>query len=131
MLSDKHILVVDDDGPMRTLLSVILRKAGASVADAPDGLMAFEMLVEAHASGTDYDLMFLDLSMVGLDGFELLELIRADRGLCSLPIVVISSNDYPQARDRAERLGVVQFLAKPVMREDILVAAEEALELAG
>jgi len=66
------------------------------------------------------DLMLLDLKMPRVDGFEVLEWIRAQPGLASLRVVVLTSSDHLRDVNRAYKLGASSFMVKPVDFEDVV-----------
>ena len=105
----RDVLVVDDNPDMRGMLGFTLSDLGFEVREAKDGNAA---LAELEASVPDC--MVLDLMMPGLDGFSVLEVMRA-RGLAGrLPVVILSGDDGEKAFVRGWDLGAVEYLTKPV-----------------
>ena len=103
-----RILVVDDSRTVRETVTRALERQGYVVDVAPDGAAAWEKLCSVT-----YDALITDIEMPELDGFGLLERIRAG-SLAELPALVISSRSSDENRLRATELGVIDFLAKPV-----------------
>lgn len=104
-----RFLVADDDPILREFACVHLATPTVDVEAAEDG-------EEAHArlqSGS-YDLLLLDLDMPRLDGFGLLERLRADPRWRDLPVVVITGREDIAAIDRAFALGATSFVVKPL-----------------
>jgi CheY-like chemotaxis protein len=107
------ILIVDDDSAVQMTIRLLLERAGHSVVVAGDGrkgLAVFE--------AGDFDLLFLDIFMPGMDGLEIMRLIHQKRPLT--PIVVISGNPTtwevgsgPDFLSMAGKLGAVRSLQKP------------------
>src|ERR1700744_2467509 len=107
------ILIVDDDDAVRTTIQLLLERAGHSVVAAADGrkgLALFEV--------EDFDLLFLDIFMPGMDGIETMRLVHAQRPL--VPIIVISGNpilsetgEAPDFLQMATKLGAISSLQKP------------------
>src|SRR5437763_17202820 len=102
-----RLLVADDNKVNRLLLARSLELQGHSVACAPNGKVALEMLREAS-----FDLMLLDMEMPEMDGFEVLEQLGADRALRDLPVIVTSSLEGLSNIVRCIELGAEDYLAK-------------------
>ncbi|MCU0492588.1 MAG: response regulator [Chloroflexaceae bacterium] len=102
------ILIVDDNGYNRELLSRLLIREGYTVLQAPDGGQALEFLRAYHA-----DLVLLDIMMPQMDGYDVLAQLKADPSLRYIPVVVISAlNDYSSIV-RCVELGADDYLYKP------------------
>ena len=86
----RHVLVVDDYDDARELMETILRHAGFSVACAANGTEAV-----AQARAHHPDVVFMDLFMPGMDGFEATRLIKADPELRHIPIVAYTAKPSP------------------------------------
>jgi signal transduction histidine kinase len=110
----RRVLVVEDDRPSGELLTVLLEGQGLDVEMAPTG----EQALAALAAGLP-DAVLLDIRLPGLDGWELLERLRADPTTAHLPVVVVTILDE---RPRALALGADDYIVKPVDR-DVLMAA--------
>ena len=102
-----RILVADDDQQMRRLLKMVLEREGYVVEEARDGLDALEH-VETHPP----DLVLLDVDMPRLDGFGVLQELRARVNTASLPVVMLTGRI--ESEGDALDLGAQDFLAKPV-----------------
>ena len=102
-----RILVADDDQQMRRLLKMVLEREGYVVEEARDGLDALEH-VETHPP----DLVLLDVDMPRLDGFGVLQELRARVNTASLPVVMLTGR--VESEGDALDLGAQDFLAKPV-----------------
>ncbi|MEZ5627983.1 MAG: response regulator [Rhodocyclaceae bacterium] len=113
------VLVVDDSAMARKML---IRSLPASwdveVRQAANGVEA----LAAYRQG-DVDVMFLDLTMPEMDGFQVLEALRAE-GLNCL-VVVVSADIQPEAQERVKRLGAIAFVKKPVDAEKLGVVLKE------
>ncbi|WGM32584.1 response regulator [Brevundimonas sp. NIBR11] len=106
---DARLLFVDDDPILREFAQVNLATASAVVDVAEDGLAALEMLQRQR-----YDLLLVDLEMPRMDGYTLLEHLRADPATAYLPIIVETGREDVQAIDRAYRAGATAFVTKPL-----------------
>jgi DNA-binding response OmpR family regulator len=116
------VLVVDDDADVRTLVSELLTRAGYRVTEAEDGRVALRALYEARP-----DLILLDISMPGLDGWGTLERIRE---LSDVPVVMVSALGAELEKVRALRAGADDFVTKPFGRQELLARIESVLRRA-
>lgn len=106
----KNILLVDDLGidVMLTRLALQEFAFDHQLAVASDGARAFEMIREQR-----FDLLLLDIKMPQADGFELLARLRAE-ALAGMPVIVVSGSGLAADRERAESLGVDDYVQKAV-----------------
>jgi DNA-binding response OmpR family regulator len=104
-----RILVVDDDPILREFSTVYLATPSATIETAADGAEARIRLGEAA-----YDMLLLDIEMPRVDGFSLLEEIRANDRLRHLPVIMLTGHDDIASIDRAYQLGAHAFATKPV-----------------
>ena len=112
--SPKRILIVDDEAPMRFLLSKQLSRAGFDVATAADGPAALEA-----AAASAFDAIVLDLVMPGMDGFEVCRRLKAEPLTAGIPVAFLSASSSGDFRRRAFRVGAIEFLAKPFQTEQL------------
>lgn len=106
---DVSILFVDDDPILREFAQVNLATATARIDVAPDGRAALDVL-----GVRQYDLVLVDLEMPVMDGYALLERLRADPATAHLPIIVETGREDVHAIDRAYRAGATAFVTKPL-----------------
>jgi class 3 adenylate cyclase len=104
-----RVLVVDDNKVNRLLLSRSVELQGHHTASAENGRLALEMVRKEP-----FDLMLLDIEMPEMDGFAVLEALRADPHLRDLPVLVTSSLEGVEGVVRSITLGAVDYLNKPV-----------------
>jgi CheY-like chemotaxis protein len=104
-----RILYVDDDPILREFAVVNLATDRASVETAADGRAALTAIATAPP-----DLVLLDLDMPEMDGFEVLEALRADPELRDLPVIVVTGREDVEAVDRAFAVGATSFVVKPL-----------------
>tara|TARA_Y100000294_G_scaffold170025_1_gene181851 strand:- start:504 stop:1199 length:696 start_codon:yes stop_codon:yes gene_type:complete len=109
------ILVVDDDLSMRKLLIKKLQSVEANIVEAENGEIALKII-----ENEEPHLILLDIVMPGIDGFEVLERIRNQIELRSLPVIVITSDNNTETRNRAFHLGANDFITKPIKAEDLI-----------
>ena len=117
------ILVVDDSKVMRDMVVACLRAiAGTSYTHASTGLEAIERLSLAH-----FDLMVLDLNMPDVGGIEVLEFVRGQDRLRSLPVLIVTTRGDDESRERVLRAGATAFLAKPFTPDAIIAEVRRLL----
>ena len=119
---DPLILIVDDEMSMAKAIQRIARKAGVRSMIAEDGFQAGTML-SMHKP----DMMTLDLSMPGLDGFDVLTYTRSQDALKNVKIVVVSASDQAKL-DRAIELGADKAFAKPFDPATLMAEFEALLK---
>jgi DNA-binding response OmpR family regulator len=104
-----RILYVDDDPILREFAVVNLATEHASVETAADGRAAL-----AAIAAEPPDLVLLDLDMPEIDGFQVLESLRADPKFQDLPVIVVTGREDVEAVDRAFQAGATSFVVKPL-----------------
>ena len=110
--SGTKVVVAEDDPVSQKLMNVILQKLGLEVHIAGNGLRAVELVKELSP-----DLVLMDMHMPEMDGPEAIRTIRADTSAPQPPVVILSANVFAdKAADALTRLGVTDFLTKPVNR---------------
>lgn len=122
-MSAKHVCVVDDDGPVREALRMLLSRQGLKVA-----CYASAEIFLSQARLADCGCLVLDQKMPETSGLALLEQLR-ERGW-SLPVIMITGDSDPTLARRAEKAGALVFLHKPFANESLLAWIKRALELA-
>lgn len=108
-LENLKALVVDDYETMRRKISDVLRKLGISVKEAENGIHALELLRKEKV-----DIVFTDIVMPEMDGFELCQEIRKSADLLDIPIVVTSTHCDSGYVIKALRMGADDYIVKPV-----------------
>jgi CheY-like chemotaxis protein len=112
-----RVLVVDDEPDIRAFIGLSLKLAGYEVMEASNGL---EALAEIERGAID--MVILDLRMPELDGWGVIEALRANGSPPTLPIVVISAHATGDTSKRCLELGCKEYLSKPFTPEQILDA---------
>jgi putative nucleotidyltransferase with HDIG domain len=118
----ERVLVVDDEEPIREVVSTLLRSAGYQCSPAGSGLEALALL----DSGEEYELMLSDLMMAELDGIGLLE--RTKERYPDMPVVMVTAVHDISVALAAIRNGAYDYLCKPFEREQLLATVRRALE---
>jgi adenylate cyclase len=103
------VLVVDDDPVNRSMLSRSLEADGHEVTTVESGAGALEL-----AGSQDFDVVLLDVVMPGMDGYQVLERLKADPELRHLPVVMVTAVDDVASAVRCIELGADDYLPKPV-----------------
>ena len=114
-MSDKRILIIEDEFPIRYLIEHQLKEYGYSILLAKDGP---EGLKEALKNQPD--LIVLDAMMPGMDGFEVCLEIKSAPETAQIPIIFITANQSEEYRKRAYQVGANDFLTKPFDAEDLV-----------
>jgi two-component system, OmpR family, KDP operon response regulator KdpE len=108
-----RILVADDEPAIRRMLRTILTAQGYEVAEIADGSSALEAAKNAPPS----DLLLLDLAMPGMDGLEIIRLLRTSGA--SLPVIVLSNRDNERDKVTALDLGADDYVTKPFSAQEL------------
>ena len=115
-MQTKNLLVVDDSRMVRKIISVSLRhEKHIRLYEAASGLEALDKLI-----ATNIDLIFTDINMPNMDGLELIKRCKEDEKFKDIPIIVITTEDRVEDRERALELGAAGFVTKPLDRESII-----------
>lgn len=111
-----EVLIVDDSKVMREMVAACLRPDPAlSLSEAASGLEAIERLSLKH-----FDLLVLDLNMPDIGGLEVVEFVRAQDKLRSLPILIVTTRDDEGSKGRVMAAGASRYLTKPFTPVEIL-----------
>ncbi len=121
-MSKSHILVIDDEPDIRSLVSDILEDEGYQVSTADNAASAQKARLECR-----HDLILLDIWMPDIDGIALLK-EWAEAGELSCPVVMMSGHGTVETAVEATRLGAYDFLEKPLSLAKLLLTVERALE---
>jgi len=122
-MSERRILVVDDDADIRGLVRELLERRGIAVTEAADGKQALQEMYAGRP-----DLVLLDVSMPGLDGWTTLERIRE---LSDVPVVMLTARSEELEKTRGLRAGADDYVTKPFGRQELLARIEGLLRRAG
>jgi DNA-binding response OmpR family regulator len=122
-VSQADILVVDDDPDMRQALQIRLRANGYDVHCAANGAGAI-----SEARKHRPDLIVLDLSLPVGDGFVVLDILKTNFNLSSVPIIVLSGRDRSANEERVLHAGARAFLQKPVENDEFLAVIRQTLD---
>jgi len=105
---DYSLLIVDDNEMNRDMLSRRLQRQGYTVAVAEDGRQALDMI-----KAQNFDLVLLDIMLPGMNGYQVLEHMKADYALHDIPVIMTSALDDTESIARCIEMGAEDYLTKP------------------
>lgn len=109
------VMIIDDSSVIRKAAEAYLKVANHECVSAEDGFSAFAVMAKSNP-----DIIFVDVMMPRIDGYQFLQMVRANPKLANVPIVILSSKDgvYDQAKGR--HFGATEYLTKPFSRDGII-----------
>jgi twitching motility two-component system response regulator PilG len=119
-LADLKVMVIDDSNTIRRSAEIFLKQSGCQVILAEDGFDAL-----AKISNLLPNLIFVDIMMPRLDGYQTCALIKRNPRYKSIPVIMLSSKDGLFDRARGRMVGSDQYLTKPFTQESLLLAISE------
>jgi len=119
-------LIIDDSATVVAALCKILRSAGFVTRDAFDAEKGLELIANEKP-----DLVFLDIVLPGMNGFNALRAIRKDPSTQHIPVIMISGNEHATEQFYANRIGADDFMKKPFSRDEVFSRIESLLDSAG
>jgi len=111
------VMVIDDSNTIRRTAETLLKKAGCDVLTADNGFEALPVISAHHP-----DILFIDIMMPRLDGYQTCALVKNNPKCRDIPVVMLSSKDGLFDRAKGRVVGAEQYLTKPFTREDLLGA---------
>ncbi|MEK6778526.1 MAG: response regulator [Candidatus Deferrimicrobiota bacterium] len=120
----EKILMIDDDALVADVIGAILRNQGFRFESAADGTEGLRKARELHP-----DLIFLDISMPGMDGFQTCRKLREDPATQRIPVVMLTAHADRESRIKALEAGANDFLAKPVDNTELVVRVGNILKV--
>ena len=121
-LNGLKILVVDDSKTIRRTAETLLTKEGCQVFTAIDGFDALSKIADHQP-----DLIFVDIMMPRLDGYETCSLIKHNKVFRETPVIMLSSKDGLFDRARGRIVGSEQYLTKPFTKDELLGAISKQI----
>jgi PAS domain S-box-containing protein len=129
-LKDMRVLVVDDNATNRMLAVELVRRWGMQPTAVADGQQAIAELARARQAGEAYRLMLLDVRMPDMDGFAVIEHLRAHNEKEVAPVMMLTSEGQRGDAMRCRELGISAYLLKPYSQSDLFDAIMNTLGLA-
>ncbi len=124
-LQGLKILVIDDSKTIRRTAETLLAKEGCTVYTATDGFDALSKISDHNP-----DVIFVDIMMPRLDGYQTCSLIKHNENFRDTPVIMLSSKDGLFDRARGRIVGSEQYLTKPFTRDELLGAIAEQVSRA-
>ncbi|WP_371168131.1 response regulator transcription factor [Aliiroseovarius sp. 2305UL8-7] len=111
----KQVLVIEDEPNIAEAIKFILSRDGWTVETHDDGETAVDAVLDAVP-----DVLVLDVMLPGRSGFDILQDLRANQKTRRLPVLMLTARGQRTDRERAEGLGVNQFMTKPFSNSEVL-----------
>ena len=119
----KTAVIIDDEEEMTHLLKIELEQAGYNAYVAYDGEEGFRQIRKVNP-----DVVILDILMPGLDGFEMLRILKADDTTKDIPIVVLTAKVHAKDIQKGKELGASLYIKKPFDAVKLIQAIHEIVE---
>ena len=120
--SGLKVMIIDDSRTIRRSAETLLKKAGCEVITAENGFDALPIISAQHP-----DILFIDIMMPRLDGYQTCSLVKSNPNFSAIPIVMLSSKDGLFDRAKGRVVGAEEYLTKPFTREDLFGAIRSLL----
>lgn len=118
------VMVIDDSKTIRRTAETLLKKEGCEVVTATDGFEALAKIADEKP-----DIIFVDIMMPRLDGYQTCALIKNNQAFRQTPVVMLSSKDGLFDRARGRIVGSDQYLTKPFTKDELLGAIREHVQV--
>jgi CheY-like chemotaxis protein len=119
-----RLLVVDDHEANRDILSRYLQRHGHRVTTASGGRQALGLL-----AASPFDLVLLDIVMPDMNGYQVLQQLKAEQSLSQIPVIFISALDDALGKVQAFRAGGVDYVTKPFQADEVIARVENQLKI--
>ncbi|HBI48405.1 MAG TPA: pilus assembly protein PilG [Moraxellaceae bacterium] len=113
------VMIIDDSKTIRRTAETLLAKAGCEVITAVDGFDALAKIADSNP-----DLIFVDIMMPRLDGYQTCSLIKNNADFAAKPVIMLSSKDGLFDKARGRIVGSDEYLTKPFSKEELFDAIE-------
>ena len=113
------VMIMDDSKTIRRTAEMLLAKAGCDVVTAVDGFDALAKIADSNP-----DLIFVDIMMPRLDGYQTCSLIKNNADFAAKPVIMLSSKDGLFDKARGRIVGSDEYLTKPFSKEELFDAIE-------
>ncbi|XOV86118.1 MAG: twitching motility response regulator PilG [Pseudomonadota bacterium] len=119
-----RVMVIDDSKTIRRTAETLLSKAGCEVTTATDGFDALSKIADTQPS-----IIFVDIMMPRLDGYQTCALIKNNSDFKSTPVIMLSSKDGLFDRAKGRIVGSDQYLTKPFSKDELLSAIRDHVKV--
>ena len=119
-MTSRRVLVIDDSNTIRRSAEIFLKQGGHEVLLAEDGFDAL-----AKVNDVQPDLIFCDILMPRLDGYQTCAIIKRNEKFADTPVVMLSSKDGVFDKARGRMVGSQEYLTKPFTKDQLLQAVQE------
>ena len=119
-MTSRRVLVIDDSNTIRRSAEIFLKQGGHEVLLAEDGFDAL-----AKVNDVQPDLIFCDILMPRLDGYQTCAIIKRNEKYSSIPVVMLSSKDGVFDKARGRMVGSQDYLTKPFTKDQLLQAVQQ------
>ena len=119
-ISDVKVMVIDDSKTIRRTAETLRAREGCTVITAVDGFEALAKIADHHP-----DIIFVDIMMPRLDGYQACALIKGNPRFKNTPVIMLSSKDGLFDRARGRIVGSDHYLTKPFTRDELLGAVRK------
>jgi twitching motility two-component system response regulator PilG len=116
-LDGLKVMVIDDSKTIRRTAEMLLKKEGCEVITAVDGFEALAKITDQQP-----EIIFVDIMMPRLDGYQTCALIKSNRMFRATPVIMLSSKDGIFDKAKGRIVGAEQYLTKPFTRDELLGA---------
>lgn len=119
-LNGLKVMVIDDSKTIRRTAETLLQKVGCEVITAIDGFDALAKIADSNP-----DIIFVDIMMPRLDGYQTCALIKNNNNFKATPVIMLSSKDGLFDKAKGRIVGSDQYLTKPFSKDELLGAIEQ------
>ena len=119
-MASKRVLVIDDSNTIRRSAEIFLKQGWHEVMLAEDGFVALAKVNDAQP-----DLIFCDILMPRLDGYQTCAIIKRNEKFADTPVVMLSSKDGVFDKARGRMVGSQEYLTKPFTKDQLLQAVQQ------
>jgi CheY-like chemotaxis protein len=123
-----HTLLYVEDNPanLKLVEQIIARRPDMCLLSAVNGNLGIEI-----ARTDQPDVILMDINLPGINGFEVLKILRSDPATAHIPVIAVSANAMQRDIDRGLKAGFFRYITKPIRVDEFMEALDVALEVAG
>jgi DNA-binding response OmpR family regulator len=114
-MNPKKILIIDDEKLIVKATSLVIRLGGYQVSSAFNGEEGLKIAAEVMP-----DLILLDIMMPGMDGWQVLEKLKAEPVLSNIPVIIFTAKEHIKGKQKSLEAGAIDFISKPFEPDDLM-----------